>query len=118
MSILLTSLLDDVKKLLEMGMGDTSRLEHIKQTLEENKTMYGSDKDYLEKLTLEHLRNITENESTYRDPNSSNSKSELVDEMTIEELKRKIKTDQKDKTKPKPSLDESGSWSRAFGRGI
>lgn len=54
------SLLDDVKKLLSLGIGDTGRLEHIKITLEDGKTLYDSDEQYIIKLTEQYLSDKTE----------------------------------------------------------
>ncbi len=123
MKLLLGFSLDDVKKLLEMGVGDPSRLEHIKQTIEQNKTLYVSDIEFLEKLVRDHLRKTLESES--KNP-ETNSQSKPVDEMNLEELENKIKTENESSDKKKfdtkkdlkTSLDKSGSWSRAFGRGV
>ena len=55
------NLIDQINKLLELGKGDIRRLEHIKSTLEQNKTLYNSDKKYLEtlvsKILEEHIQN-------------------------------------------------------------
>ena len=53
----MTSLLDNVIQLLNLGVGDLGRLEHIKNSLEENKTLYSSDRMYLEKLIEQHIGN-------------------------------------------------------------
>jgi hypothetical protein len=50
-------MLEHVNKLLEMKVGDIGRLEHIKNTLENNKTLYTSDKKYVEDLTSKYLSN-------------------------------------------------------------
>ena len=36
----MSSLLDNVKQLLNLGVGDIGRLEHIKSSLEKNKTPF------------------------------------------------------------------------------
>ena len=46
--------LDNVNELLRLKCGDTYRLEHIKQTLENNTLLYISDKNYLQKLVEQH----------------------------------------------------------------
>lgn len=43
-------LLEDVNRLLNLGVGDKGRLEHIKDSLQNNKILYDSDKEYLQKL--------------------------------------------------------------------
>ena len=49
------SLLNDVNILITKRVGDLSRLEHIKQTIENNKQLYDSDQKYIEELTEKHL---------------------------------------------------------------
>jgi len=58
----LTSLLDNVIQLLNLGVGDIGRLEHIKNSLEENKTLYSSDRMYVEKLIGQHIPNQNKSE--------------------------------------------------------
>lgn len=55
-----STLLDNVIQLLNLNIGDTGRLEHIKSSLEENKTLYQSDAEYLKKLTEQYLKEETE----------------------------------------------------------
>ena len=52
-----STLLDNVIQLLNLGVGDRGRLEHIKSSLEENKTLYSSDKEYVEKMIEQHIMN-------------------------------------------------------------
>jgi len=49
------SLLDDVNELLSKKYGDTSRLLHIKETIEKNKILYASDRKFLSDLCKTHL---------------------------------------------------------------
>ena len=49
------SLLNDVNILITKRVGDLSRLEHIKETIENNKQLYDSDKKYIDELTQKHL---------------------------------------------------------------
>ncbi len=44
------SLLNDVNTLITKKVGDLSRLEHIKETLENNKQLYNSDRNYIDGL--------------------------------------------------------------------
>jgi hypothetical protein len=53
----MSSLLEDVNKLLEKNYGDAGRLNHIKETLEKNKTLYISDRKYLTDLSKKYLEN-------------------------------------------------------------
>ena len=48
-------LLDDVNYLISNGIGDLSRLEHIKETLQNNKELYDSDRKYLDELSEKYL---------------------------------------------------------------
>lgn len=49
------NLLENVKNLLSLGVGDSGRLEHIRNTLEKNKPLYSSDKNYVDKLVESYL---------------------------------------------------------------
>ena len=60
MQIEMVSLLDDVNRLLTLSVGEIGRLNHIKQTLEQNKTFYASDKKYLEDLIEKYLKGKSE----------------------------------------------------------
>ncbi|MBI1663536.1 MAG: TM2 domain-containing protein [Nitrosopumilus sp.] len=56
------TLLDDVNELLKQNIGDSARLEHIKSSIEDNKPLYDSDKNYLKELSkkLETTENTSE----------------------------------------------------------
>ena len=51
----MSSLIEDVDELLEKNIGDTWRLKHIKETLENNTILYVSDRQYLTNLCKSHL---------------------------------------------------------------
>ena len=51
----MTSLLNDVDRLLEEKIGDEYRLLHIKETLKKNKILYTSDREFLSNLCKNHL---------------------------------------------------------------
>ncbi len=51
----MSSLLNDVNILITKRVGDLSRLDHIKETIENNKQLYDSDRKYVEELTKKHL---------------------------------------------------------------
>ena len=51
------NLLDDVLTLLEKGIGDVGRLEHIKSSLENQKNIFTSDREYVQKLVNQHISN-------------------------------------------------------------
>ena len=46
-------LLKDVERLLCLGKGDSERLKHIRETIHAQKTLYQSDKKYVEHLSLQ-----------------------------------------------------------------
>ena len=48
------SFLGMVTSLLELQVGDVSRLEHIKKTILENKSLYASDQRYVENLAIKY----------------------------------------------------------------
>ena len=50
------SLLDQVNILIKMKVGDPYRLEHIKLMLKQKRTVYGSDRAYLDKLIHEYKK--------------------------------------------------------------
>ena len=52
----MASHLDDVNELLKLNKGDIGRLKFIKDSLEKNKPLYSSDKEYLENLTDQYLK--------------------------------------------------------------
>jgi hypothetical protein len=49
------SQLENVRKLLELKVGDNGRLEELQQRLENHKILFISDRDYLETLVQQHL---------------------------------------------------------------
>lgn len=51
----MTNLLDNVNNLILKKVGDSSRLEHIKESIEHNKPLYESDKNYVEDLIKKYL---------------------------------------------------------------
>jgi hypothetical protein len=88
LKIVLNSQLDDVLILLEMGIGDVGRLEHIKLTLENEKEVYISDKQYLKKLVNQHLKNENEKSSKTKQveelsETASNTKSDSKQESEL-----------------------------------
>ncbi len=84
----MTSLLDDVKRMLEIEYGDIPRLKHIKKTLEENKMLYISDRKYLYKLTQDSLEKTTTKTSQF---DSEKIKYTTDENLEIEELEEKIR---------------------------
>ena len=86
----MTSLLDDVKRMLEIEYGDIPRLKHIKKTLEQNKMLYVSDRKYLHRLTQEIPEETPRKTSKY---DSEKINYSTNDDLDIEELEEKIKVD-------------------------
>ncbi|WP_428327200.1 zinc-ribbon domain-containing protein [Nitrosopumilus sp.] len=50
-----SDIIDDVNALLKLGVGDAYRLEHIKQAYIQNKSVWITDKNYLEKMKDKYL---------------------------------------------------------------
>ncbi len=87
----MTSLLDDVKRMLEIEYGDILRLKHIKKTLEQNKMLYVSDRKYLHKLTQDNPEKPTPKTSKY-DFEKINYSTDV--NLEIEDLEEKIRVDE------------------------
>jgi hypothetical protein len=51
----MTTLLDDVNLLITKRVGDIGRLKHIKEAIENNNSLYDSDREYLDNLIDKHL---------------------------------------------------------------
>ena len=54
-----TDVIDEVNSLLKLGVGDSYRLEHIKQAYIKNKTIWITDKNYLKRLRDKYLTKHT-----------------------------------------------------------
>jgi len=59
------SLLEKIENLLDSNIGDSSRLEHIKKSITENKKIYNSDIQYVEELETKRIEKITENSNKH-----------------------------------------------------
>ena len=86
----MNSLLDDANRMLKMGYGDTARLQHIKDTLEQNKMLYVSDRQYLLKLAKDHPENPQRKTGKYV-PDTVKYSTDT--DLDLEELEEKIKVD-------------------------
>ena len=60
----MSSLLDDVNQLLNQNKGDSGRLQHIKDTLEKNKPLYISDRQYITTL-MKNLQHPDDSPKSY-----------------------------------------------------
>ncbi len=87
----MTSLLDDVNKLLEIEYGDIPKLKHIKKTLEQNKMLYISDRKYLHKLTQDSTKKPQIKTSKY---DSEKINYSTDDNLKLEDLEEKIRVDE------------------------
>lgn len=100
----MSDLIDDINRLLILKVGEIGRLNHIKQTLEQNKTFYASDRKYLQELTEKYLKGKNEDV-----PNSSFQDDMLLKKSTnVHPQKPKIIHD----TMPygwKPQIQPDGS---------
>jgi len=88
----MTSLLDDVKRMLELEYGDVPRLKHIKQTLEKNKMLYVSDRKYLYKLTKDVPEKPQIKTSKY--DSGETIRYSTDDNLDIGDLEEKIRVDE------------------------
>lgn len=93
----MSSLLNDVNTLITNRVGDLSRLEHIKETIENNKQLYDSDRKYVDDLIEKHLSNKTDDETPKIEKN----------ETIQEELSDKIPNDSPDEIPTETSSNES-----------
>lgn len=87
----MSSLLDDVNRMLQLGYGDVPRLQHIKQTLEKNKMLYVSDRQYLVKLAKDHPESPEVKTTRYEKQDSVKYSTDT--DLDLEELEDKIKVD-------------------------
>ena len=69
-----STLLDNVIQLLNLGIGDIGRLENIKSALEENKTLYSSDKNYVEKMIEQYIVNQEIQSEQVKDSSNESTK--------------------------------------------
>jgi hypothetical protein len=83
------SLLNDVNILITKRIGDLSRLEHIKQTIENNKQLYDSDRKYLDELIEKHLFSKTKSDHNYSPKTTKQSTKELSNPKIEDEPKSK-----------------------------
>ena len=90
----MTSLFDDAKRMLKLGYGDIPRLKLIKKTLEKNKMLYISDRQYLSKLTEDHPENSQAKTSRYYSEKTTRYLADDDLELDeLEELEEKIRVD-------------------------
>ncbi|HIE46944.1 MAG TPA: zinc ribbon domain-containing protein [Nitrosopumilus sp.] len=91
------SLLDQVNILIKMKVGDAYRLEHIKLMLKQKRTIFGSDRVYLDHLIYEYVEQIKTQKQLSKirgeDPFEENS-----DDISSEE-KNEFEEDQNDDDK-------------------
>lgn len=78
-----------IDELLASNLGDVGRLEHIKDSILQGKTLYNSDKKYLDSLLGNNQK------STYEEPQSSEPESETP--INLDELR---------KNQPKPTYEQ------------
>ena len=88
----MTSLLDDVKRMLEIEYGDIPRLKHIKETLEKNKMLYVSDRKYLHKLTKDQPEERQVKTSSYGSEKPIGYSTD--EDLGLEDLEEQIRVDE------------------------
>lgn len=105
------TLLQDVNELLKLNIGDSSRLEHIRESIENNKSLYDSDKKYLEELSKK-LDNPHKEELTPK-PNTNNETKETEKPNDVEE-KLKIAEDKIDRLSKNVKHQEDMEYRRNY----
>ncbi len=86
------ALIDKVQDLLNLGIGDVGRLEHIKNTLEQDLQLYISDRNYLDNLIKTHLP----------DSNISNLEPEKIKKVGFENSDQQNNPDKTESNTVKP----------------
>jgi rubrerythrin len=74
----MSKLLEYVNELLNQNQGDSGRLQHIKKTLEENKTLYVSDINYVTKM----IKKTAEENTLKSDSNEQTKHYKKLDETS------------------------------------
>ncbi|MFQ5497493.1 MAG: zinc ribbon domain-containing protein, partial [Nitrosopumilus sp.] len=69
-----TDIVDEVNKLIKLGVGDAYRLEHIKQAYIQNKTLWVTDENYLKRLREKYITNHQAKVQESIDENSHENK--------------------------------------------
>jgi hypothetical protein len=87
-----SSLLDDVNQLLNQNKGDSGRLQHIKDTLEKNKTLYISDRQYVTTL-MKNLQNLGDSPKSYSSTIKSSERTDNELHSDNENVKKNNDTD-------------------------
>lgn len=87
----MTSLLDDVKRMLQSGLGDADRLKKIKEALEQNKMLLVSERKYLVKLARDNPENPQEKTSNYGRENPVRYSTD--EDLDVDELEEKIRVE-------------------------
>ena len=86
-------------RLLNLGVGDIGRLEHIRSSLEENKTLYSSDRIYVEKMIEHHIGNQEIIEQVHEIKSEQVQDSNIVEPVNIIQTSKKMGIFNKTETK-------------------
>lgn len=89
--MVMTSLLDDANRMLKSGYGDLERLKGIKETLEQNKMLYVSERKYLIKLVRDHPEMPKDKISNYG--SEKKQQHSLDEDLDIHDLEEKIRVE-------------------------
>ena len=93
---MLQSLLDQVNILIKMKVGDAYRLEHIKLMLKQKRTVYGSDRVYLDHLIDEYIEQIK----------TQKQLSKIRDDEPLEEDIEKIRSEENNEDESEDNIIE------------
>lgn len=109
----MTSLLDNVIQLLNLGVGDTGRLEYIKSSLEENKKLYSSDMNYVKNLIEQHIVNQEISDQTIKQDETTRVQSENI-KLKNDIAKLQVENSQSTPTLPKADSNIGNKISTIF----
>lgn len=84
--IMMDDLLEKVSELIRLSKGDLGRLEHIKNTLENRRTLYLSDKRYVEDLISKYIIKNTVEAISSRVNDENQSKPNMPSQKNNDEL--------------------------------
>ena len=82
--------IDGINKLIRLGKGDSGRLEHIKDTLENNKKLYESDRKWIEYMINLFLNHDDKPRSIFESDNDDNANPPRAESDKNSDKKHKI----------------------------
>ena len=117
---------DRIQELIDNGIGDRGRLEHILATIKAGRELYFSDRDYLEKLIeqtkkaekSQHSDQNSESTETYNVSEQFTNKTTDTELLKEEIRKLKEKNHLVEEQLRNIGVNKRRTWPMAFGRGL